>query len=398
MKKVFIACFCAILMLMVPITSVASTPDISKLENIYKTAIDTPEIYLTRNQLKQINDFIDDNFEGEDKVKAEGIRDYIIDTNTLKVDIAKLADALVDHGYKPIPQEELDLVQTKEQLEQLIELFWVLDLFGGLVLLITSIVANRLGWLYTLINDGYDLFSEAIQLTIRILDESIDVVLDFVNAVNLMLTIPQVFSDMMEKLFNQEFNQFLTIVGNFINNFVADFLTLILSLIDVFVFIPEIWNFLKYDIVPFIEWILGAHWKDNIRVHGIIFENFLPLKNANVTCRGLTTKTDNWGVFDFKVDVIPSEDSFPPNEYYGLHNCKISVEKEGKILTETSGIISYVFSGGGITWPIFIKNPRSKSVGIRNMFLERFYNFFVRLYSLIPNFFKNYNRIDILLG
>jgi hypothetical protein len=258
-------------------------------------------------------------------------------------------------------------------------------------------VANRLGWLYTMINDGYDLFSEGIQLTIRILDQTLDLILDFVNAVNLILTIPQVFSDMMDKLFSQKFDEFLTIVGNFINNFVNDFSALIISLIDVFLFIPEIWNYLKYDIAPFIGWILGAHWKDNIEVQGLILKNFFPLKNANITCRGESTTTDSRGVFSFKVDVNPSDDSFPPNEYFGLHNCKIIVEKDGRVIKETSDILSYVFSGGGITWPILIRTSRTKIAGFGNLILERIYTFLYRLYLLMPNFFKIRDRIDILL-
>jgi len=398
MKKVFIACFFAILMLMVPVTSVASTPNISRIKNLYNTTLtlSTPEIYITERQFREINNFIDAKFDGEDKTKAENIRDNIVDNNR-RVDIAKLADALVEYGYQPIPQEELDLVKTKEQLEKLIELFWVLDLFGELVFLITSIVSNRLGWLYTLINDGYDLFSDGIQLTLRIIDQSIELVLDFVNAVNLILTIPQVFSDMMEKLFNEEFNEFLNIIGNFINNFVADFSSLILSLIDVFLFIPEVWNFLKNKIAPFIEWILGAHWKDDIHINGIILKNFLPLKDAIVTCRGRTTMTDHRGVFNLDVDILPSEDSYPPNEYYGLHNCKITVEKEDKLLKETSDILSYAFSGGGITWPFLIISSRVKTTGIGNLFIEKFYNFLLRLYIILPNFFKHNNRIDVLL-
>ena len=397
MKKVVIAIFFAILMLMVPISSVASAPDVTKLKNVYNAPLSTPEIYITQSQLNQTNKFIDDNFEYENKTKAEEIRDFIIESSTLKVDIANLADALVEHGYKPIPQSELDLVETKAQLQELIDLFWVLDLFGSLVFLITTTVANRLGWLYTMINEGYDLFSEGIQLAIRILDQSLELVLDFVNAVNLILTIPQVFSDMMDKLFNEKFDEFLIIVGNFINNFVDDFSALIFSLIDVFLFIPEIWNYLKYDIAPFIGWILGSHWKDNIQVQGLILKNFLPLRNANITCRGETTTTDNRGVFSFSVDVNPSDDSFPPNEYFGLHNCKITVEKDGAVIKETSDILSYVFSGGGITWPILIRTPRSKTSGFGNLIFERIYSFLYRLYLLMPNFFKIRDRIDILL-
>ena len=203
MKKVFIACFFTILMLLVPITSVAKTSEVSKIKNLRNAALETPEIYLTKSQIRDINNFINKNFQGEEKTQAENIRDFIIEPSTGKVDIVKLADSLIEYGYKPIPQEELDLVETKEQLEQLIELFWVLDLFGSLVFFITNIIANRLGWMYDLINGGYNLFSEGIQLTIRILDESIDLVLDFVNEVNLILTIPQVFYEMMQELFNQ---------------------------------------------------------------------------------------------------------------------------------------------------------------------------------------------------
>ena len=397
MKKIVIAIFFAILMLMVPISSVASAPDVTKLKNVYNAPLSTPEIYITQSQLNLINIFIDENFEGEEKTKAEDIRDFIIETNTLKVDIANLAGALVEHGYQPIPQSELDLVETKAQLQELIELFWILDLFGSLVFLITSTVANRLGWLYTMINDGYDLFSDGVQLAIRILDQSLELVLDFVNAVNLILTIPQVFSDMMDKLFSEEFDEFLAIVGDFINNFVNDFSALIFSLIDVFLFIPEIWGYLKNDIAPFIGWILGAHWKDDIQVQGLILKNFLPLRNANITCRGESTMTDSRGVFSLKVNVNPSDDSFPPNEYFGLHNCKITVEKDGTVIKETSDILSYVFSGGGITWPILIRTPRSKSAGLGNLIIERIYSFLYRLYQLMPSFFKIKDRIDILL-
>jgi hypothetical protein len=397
MKKIIVACFLAIIMLMVPITSVANAPDVVKLSNVYNASLQIPEIYITEGQLRQINKFIDENFEGEDKTKAKNIRDYIIDTENLKVDIAKLADSLVEHGYKPIPESELNLVETKEQLQELIDLFWVLDLFGSFVFLITSIVSNRLGWLYSLINRGYELFSEGVQLTIQILDQSIDVVLDLVNAVNLILTIPQVFSDMMDKLFNQEFDEFLNIVGNFINEFINDFSALIFSLIDVFLFIPDVWGYLKNKIVPFIDWVIGAHWKDNIEVKGIILKNFLPLNNANVTCRDRSTKTDFRGIFNINVIVDPSEDSFPPNEYYGLHNCKITVEKDGTVMKETSDILSYVFSGGGISWPILIRTPRSKTAGFGNLIIERIYNFLYRFYLQLPNFFKLRDRIDILL-
>ena len=396
MKKVFIACFFTILMLLVPITSVAKTSEVSKIKNLRNAALETPEIYLTKSQIRDINNFINNNFQGEAKTQAENIRDFIIEPQTGKVDVVKLAESLIEYGYKPIPQQDLDLVETKEQLQELIELFWVLDLFGSLVFFITSIVANRLGWLYDLINDGYELFSEGIQLTIRILDESIDLVLDFVNAVNLILTIPQVFYEMMQELFNQNFEEFIDIFGDFINNFINDFSNLILSLIDVFLFIPDIWNYLKYEIAPFIEWTLGAHWKDNIRVHGIILKNFIPLRNANVTCRGITTQTDNKGIFNIKVNVNPSDDSFPPNEYFGLHNCKIIVEKDDIVLSETSDVISYVFSGGSITWPILIRSPRVKTTNFGSFFMERILSFMQRLYLIMPNFFKQTNRIDIL--
>lgn len=395
MKKILIACFFAILMLLIPFTVVGQTSNISTVKNVSNLGVEIPEFYLTKEQLKEMDEFINDNFEGEDKVLAESIRDYII-TPDGKVDISKLADALVEYTYQPIPQEELDLVQTKEQLEKLIELFWVLDAFGSLVFLITSFVANRLGWLYTLINDGYDLFNKGIQLTIRILDESIDLVLSFVEAVNLMLTMPQVFSDMMEKLFNQQFNEFLNIVGNFINNFASDFVVLIADLIVVFTFIPEAFNYLKYQLKPFFEWILGAHWKDKIRVQGTVLKNLIPVSGATITCRGTTDTTDSRGVFDFDVAVDPSEDSFPPNEYYGVHNCQITVEKDGKILRQSKDILSYVFSGGTIYWWFIIIKERSKVADFTNVLMANFNNFLEWIHMFIHNIFRQISRINIL--
>lgn len=395
MKKVLIACFFAIIMLVVPFTAVSQTSNISTVKNVDNLGVEIPEFYLTKEQLGAIDDFIDDNFEGEDKVLAESIRDHII-TSDGKVDIAKLADALVEYTYQPIPQEELDLVHTKEQLQQLIELFWVLDAFGSLVFLITSFVANRLGWLYTLINDGYNLFNKGIQLTILILDESIDLVLSFVEAVNLMLTIPQVFSDMMEKLFNQQFNEFVNIIGNFINNFANDFIVLVADLIVVFAFIPEVFNYLKYQLAPFFEWTLGAHWKDKIRVQGIVLKNFIPVSGATITCRGTTDTTDSRGVFDFDVVVDPSEDSFPPNEYYGAHNCQITVEKDGEVLRQTSITLSYVFSGGTLIWPFIIIKGISKVADFTNVLRAKFNNFLELLHMFIQNIFRQISRINIL--
>ena len=210
MKKMLIACFFAVLMLMVPFTAFGQTTNIPTAKNIDNAGMDTPEFYLTQEQMKQVNNFINNMFDEEEKIIAESIRDYIIDTNTRRVDIVKLANALLEYTYQPIPQEELDLVQTKEQLAQLIELYWILDAFGAFVFFITSLVSNRLGWLYDLINDGYGLVNKGVQITISILHESIDVVLDLVDAINLMLTIPQVFQDLMVKLFNKQYEQFKT--------------------------------------------------------------------------------------------------------------------------------------------------------------------------------------------
>ena len=92
MKKVLIACFFAIIMLAVPFTAVGQTSNISIVKNVDNLGVEIPEFYLTKEQLKKIDDFIDDNFEGEDKVLAESIRDYII-TPDGKVDITKLANA-----------------------------------------------------------------------------------------------------------------------------------------------------------------------------------------------------------------------------------------------------------------------------------------------------------------
>ena len=109
-----------------------------------------------------------------------------------------------------------------------------------------------------------------------------------------------------------------------------------------------------------------------------------------------TVVTDGNGGFYFNFDpIVPDENSYPPNEYYGLHKCKIVVEKDGEILKEIPDSFSYAFSGGDIFWGFIIKISRPKTVSVRNTFMERLNIFFNWIEGLFPNFLRLINKIDI---
>jgi hypothetical protein len=78
-----------------------------------------------------------------------------------------------------------------------------------------------------------------------------------------------------------------------------------------------------------------------------------------------------------------------------MHKCVITVSKDGKVLKETPGILSYCFSGGKISWPFVIIKGKSKDTSLRTILLEKLNNILERIHMLLPNFSRIINRIDI---
>ena len=408
MKKAIVACFLAILMLMIPFATAVQTANNSNIKNVSSTGYTTPKILLTIAQNLQIDGYIETYIPEEHKSTAYDIKNQIItpyDADYYEVDVLELAEAWATYTHQPIPQQELDDIPygDMDALEALVYLHWATNIFGNLIHFITGVIQNRLGWLYFVINKGYDLCVDGVFLAIDFALISFQLLLDLVDAVNIFLTIPQVFSNAMEYLFNQQFNKFINEILQFTGGFVAAVVILLIDLRNSFDEIEEFKQFLR-DIGAYIDYLIPDApgeifpWREKIIVSGFIKNLFIiPVSGATVTCKDQTTTTDESGAFYFEFDPTKTwGDSFPPNEYIGFHNFQITVEKNGEVLKQTPSAISYVCSYGSINWPFFIFKSRSADLGSRNVFSERLNNFISWLQNLYPNFFRQINRIRAL--
>ena len=150
----------------------------------------------------------------------------------------------------------------------------------------------------------------------------------------------------------------------------------------------KIVDYLK-DIAGYFLWIKSEPWTHQILITGFVRKNLLfPIKGATVTCRGQTTKTNEKGEYSFYIDPMPDNTSIPPNVYYGLHNCKITIEKDGEILKESNTLLSYVFTLGYLYFPCLVFGGRSKSESYNYNIMERFSNMFARIQILAEFFFE----------
>jgi hypothetical protein len=385
MRKVLIACFLVSLMLLLPITSSVGTV------NITTTDTEMPQFYITDQGRVIINNFIDANFEGESWEIAHTIADDII-AEDLEVDIVTLADYIQEYSPEPIPEEELQAVTSIEELNLLLEEYWniidgefIRDLFGQLIDKIIELIKDRLGWIYefldrsiTLITDGVELVYDYIQPTILLIS------LLIVEVVNQILSIPNFISDLIKDLFAGEYNQFVDDIVTFTEDFAGDFSLLLQEIIN-FINNQQLKDYLT-DIQNYVNWLGAKPWEDPIHVTGSVTLNAIALQGGTITCRGQTGTTDGNGQFSFYVDPNPSADSFPPNVYYGLHNCEITVSKNGEDLKQTPRLLSYCFSGGEITWPFFIIKGKSKEISLRSLILEKLNRLIEIIQSFLPNF------------
>jgi hypothetical protein len=390
MRQVFLATFIALMLVLVPITTASKTANVTFIKNVTSQNTGMPRFFITETQHSELINFIESNYEGEDKEEANDIMNSIISSD-LEVDPIKLAEAWTTYGYQSIPQEEIDNAETPQALEVLIEAYWLLNNFANLVLFITSLIANRLGWLYYLINTGLQLFVEGLGLVIEFIYISFNLIKAFVSAVNQILTIPQVFAEALEELFSQQYAEFIFTLGDFVSGFAISFVDLLEGLILLLEEFVKIVDYLK-DIVGYFLWIKSEPWTQHILITGFVRKNLLfPIEGATVTCRGQSTTTNEKGEFYFYIDPAPDETSIPPNEYYGMHNCKITIEKDGKILKESNTLLSYVFSLGYLYFPCLVFGGKSKSESFNYNIMERSSNLMARIQVLVEFFFLKIN-------
>lgn len=378
-------------MLMVPITSAFQTANIPKTKTVNLEDFEEPEIYLDPLSYFYVQNYIEKNFEGEEKTQAYSIFNNIVDSDG-KVDFIALSEAWEEYAYKPIPQEELNEIEPGDltALQALVLLHWALNAFGDLIFLITYIIQDRLGWLHYVINGGYALCVDGVFLAIEIVTDSYDLLLALVDAVNLMLTVPQKFSQMINYLFNKQFDEFLTLLGEFTEDFLVIFGQFLEDLLDWIENVPDVIDYLK-DLVNYVGYILLKPWTHKVVITGNVKVNFKPVQGALVYCKDQIVTTDSHG--DFYIEIAPKDnwtDSFPANSFYGFHNFQITVEKDGKILKQSRPALSYACSAGSINWPIFLLKGKSKVVSLNYNLMKKSANLLESLY--IPT---QISKIDI---
>jgi len=408
MKRIFIAIFLLIIMLMVPVTTATKTADIPKIKNILPNNIDPPQFYITVEELNGLYNYIDENFEDEeDRTAAYELVEEIISTD-LEVDIIQLADASEEYGYRFIPDTELNQVTSKEELNDLLNEYWVKNgglienLFGDLVNKIIELIKGRLGWIYHFFTEGGSLFVKGVNLIVGFIQgiKNLEIAKGFVSIVNVIISVSiYYFSKSIKDLFSLNIKAFLDTMANFTQAFTNEIIILIEWVKSTLEAIGEEFQpLVDYlaEVTVFIDWLVNDEpWNDQIKVSGVVSLNAVLLEGATVTCRGTSDITDSNGQFSFYVNPNPDENSFPPNEWFGMHNCVIIVSKDGNVLKETPSKLSYVFSGGEINWIFFIIKGKPKNINLRTIIIEKLNNILERILMFLPNFFKIINRADI---
>lgn len=393
LKKIVIAFFLVIIMLMVPFTTIAKTENTCYINKISPIYYEIPEFYITSQQRQILENFIETNFEGEEKVDAYEVFNTIISSDN-EIDIIELANAVYEYGVQQIPAEQLNNAQTIDDLNTLINSYWkATSILENLVDEIVQLIKDRLGWLYIFLTDGIALILEGVELIVDIFNNFFVIALSFVTAINDMIFVPGFFRDLLTELFSLNFEEVDNMITTLTESFIGEVVTILNSLLDL-IQNPVLSDYLS-RLIDFLEWVEAEPWTEPILVTGSVKLNLFSLSGALITCRGQTTTTDDEGKFSFEVDAAPDDSSFPPGKYYGMHSCVITVSRDGKILKETIPVLSYVFSGGKINWQFFIIKSRSKEINYGQLLFEKMSAFWEKIYNLFPNIFNNFRYFDI---
>jgi len=396
MKKILVAIFLVGIMLLVPISNAYRT---SNNESIQITEDDSelPRFVITDDEYSESIDFIEENFDEDEKPQAYNLLSRVVNTDEneseLEIDLINLTYELLSI-YIPIPEEELNNINSEQDLDDLLNIYWgvtpsgfIENLFGELLIKIVEFIKDRLGWIYRLFNDGLSLFYNGTTLVVDVIKPiSFQIAVLFVFVVNKLLSAPMVIAEAINELFQQHYTEFDEILNTFANEFASDISALIDEIIG-FVTHPQIVAYLN-ELQKFVNWLGEEPWTDKIHVIGSVKTLLLgqPWPGLIINCKGEDLITDSNGEFDFYVDPSPDGGSFPKNQYYGMHNCQISVSNENKLKKQSIELLSYCFSGGEISWSFRIIQKKTKDE--RLTLFELFENFLKNIQSLFPNFFR----------
>jgi len=289
------------------------------------------KIILTEDQQAVIDEFIDAIPSNDDRSKAKEITGRLFEHSS-EIDINIFGDLLKEFCLEDV----MDHRETTEIIDDL--LYLVLDL-----------ILERLGWVNDLFEKTSDVLYSAQMLWNdrslpgEILSEISNVIEKFKELRNFSLLLIQ-----------GKYLQFLKTwsVGVIINDILQIIESIEMIADDIGRLTGDISLFVS-DTIDLIEWLNSKPWEYQIKIYGKVMESSKGAPNVTVHCRGVISTTDEEGNFSFFVNSTPDNQSIPPDVYYGIHQCVITVEGES-LEKETPEEFSYVFSNGSIYWLFLI--------------------------------------------
>ena len=301
----------------------------------------TIKILLTEEERNQLDEFVEAIKDDEVQDEVTCIVNYVV-INEYELDLVAFGEIIERYGYEGILFDDMNSDPIQDLLNLLIE-----------------IIMDRLGWVHefldkttAIIEGGFSLLQNR-NLPGELIEE-ITVV------VNHVLELKDMMLELMKARWYQFFKKWslrISIIQGIIES-----LDLVQSIALKYGLLSgSVLRFVN-DVGDFLTWFSEEHWKYPIHVYGRVLQGFEGLADVTVTCRSSFIKTNEEGYFDFYVNLTPDDDSIPPGEWFGMHKCIITVEKDG-IIKESPAELSYVFSDGGIYW-LFIFSGKSKCQSI----------------------------------
>ena len=359
-RKLLIASFFAVIMLTVSLTSVVNAQNTDLTQRLNILDDESPRIMLDNDDIEDIYTFVNNIKDDKVREKAESIVRNVVNSDN-EINVEKLGIIIEDYRYKQIPEEKINDANNEEELIGLFEKYWGIesksylnDPLTDLINLIIETILDRLGYVADLFTWSMYLTMDGFPLLIEILKDSSSLIIHFTNLINLLLEIPELIGKLL-RLQISDFIEGLKAIKNEIGAVIS-------KLIESIVNMAAVKQFIEQDVIPFLIWIGASPWAEKITVSGTILKDDVPVKFANITCReSAPHQTDNDGEFWFKVDSTAADDSIPRNAQFGMHNCQITVEKDGEVVAISPKVLSYVFADGEIHWVFRLEKDDVKS-------------------------------------
>lgn len=370
MKKMMIASFFTALVLILPLTSISGAENIVKSDG---EDISELKILVESVQINTLKDFINSIEDDDVRQEARDVLNYII-TKGGEVSLQALSEMLEEYNYEGFVGNSEDITPVQQLLDMIIQM-----------------IQERLGWVMDFVNQVSTLVND---VTMLINDASIpgEIIAKLQSLKDKLTWLKDLAVLLMEC-------QFWEIIAKWVLRIqiiqgIMDVVKEIQGLIAIIGgVVSDVTKFIG-DIEDFTQWFNSEPWKADVRVYGQVLQDSAGVSDVDITCRGVTCQTDSEGNFDFLVPVNnQSNISIPPNQWYGLHSCIITVEKDGEVLFATNELLSYCFSDGQISWTFTIEDEKSKEYCFENSnrLFDRILDFLPAnflIYKLLQNLYK----------